>query len=219
MTSPAAGDTSAAERRLHEVWQELTGCGLVMDQPRAATSMCAVHGLRRAHSAVDLLAGGAMVWEFIPLAGTVIPGQVARMVGALLGGTGPASPGQPPAGHVGAAMREVVGRVLTGRGLAVQQAYAGGAGDVWPVSVVTSPPQPARGHVCIGDEGDLRWECSFTHPGRPADGLAPATIGRIIATALAAHRAGEHDAAGYSLPRLQDLAPWTRTSQTATSWC
>jgi hypothetical protein len=92
MTSPAAGDTDAPERCLREVWRELTRRGLVMDRPRAGTCTCCTHGLRRAQRSLDLLAGGAMVWEFIPVGGTVIPGQVARMVWALPGGD--AGPGQ-----------------------------------------------------------------------------------------------------------------------------
>jgi hypothetical protein len=207
MTSPAAADTGAPERCLQGVCQELTRRGFAMDQPRATTSMWVIHGLRRAYSVVDLLTSGAMVWEFIPLAGTVIPGQVAAMVTALLDGTDPARSGQPPAERAGATMREVAGRVLAGRGLAVSQAQAGCADDAWPVSVVTSPAQPTRGHVCIGDEGDLRWECSFAHPAGPAGGLAPATIARIIAAALAGHRSGVHDAAGGNLSRPEDLAP------------
>lgn len=216
MTSPA-GDTGATGRCLHEVWQELTRRGFAMDEPCAGTSMCFIGGLRRADCAVDLLTSGAMVWEFIPLGGTVIPGQIARMVWALLGGgTGPAGCGQPPAERPGAAVREVAGRVLASRGLRVRQAEAGSEGDVWPVTAVTSPAQPARGHVHIGDEGDLRWECCFACPAGTAGGLAPATIAGLIAAALAGHLDAEHDAAGYSLPRLQDLGTWAVPGSTTT---
>jgi hypothetical protein len=224
MISPA-GDPDAAGRCLHEVWQELTRRGFAMDQPRATTCMCFIHGLRRAQCAMDLLAGGALVWEFIPLGGTVIPGRVAAMAAVLLGGQ-PASvprgllrrylPGQPPAGPAGVTVREVAGQVLARRGLAEAQAETGGAGDAWPVTVAASVAQPARGHVCIGDEGDLRWECSFAYPGGPARGLAPATIAQIIAAALAGQRDADHDAAACSLPSWEDLAPWTETAQTTT---
>jgi len=175
---------------------------------------------------MDLLPGGAMVWEFIPLDGTVIPGRVAAMAAVLPGGqpargrTSPARrylPGQPPAGPASVTVREVAGRVLGRCGLAVGQAEAGSAGDGWPVTVAASAAQPTRGHVCIGDEGDVRWECPFAYPGGPAGGLAPATIARIIASALAGHRDADHDAGACSLPGWEDLAPWTTTSQ-ATAW-
>ena len=65
MTSPA-GDPDAAGRCLHEGWQELTRRGFATGQPRAATCGCFIRGLRRAQCAMDLLPGGAMVWEFIP---------------------------------------------------------------------------------------------------------------------------------------------------------
>lgn len=196
-----------------------------MDQPRAGTHMCFIHGLRRAQCAMDLLAGGALVWEFIPLGGTVIPGRVAAMAAVLLGGhrarvrrglLGRCLPGQPPAGPVGVSVREVAGEVLAQRGLTVAQADAGGAGDAWPVTLAASVTQPARGHVCIGDEGDVRWECSFAYPGGPAGGLAPATIAQIIADALAGHRDADHDAAACSLPSWQDLTPWAIPGKTAT---
>jgi hypothetical protein len=60
--------------------------------------------------------------------------------------------------------------------------------EVHVEAMVTSPAEPARGHVRISDEGTIRWECLFASPGSAAGGLAPLDIAQAIATALAEYR-------------------------------
>lgn len=57
--------------------------------------------------------------------------------------------------------------------------------EVCTEAMVTSPAEPARGHVRISDEGAIRWECLFTSPGSAVGGLPPLGIAQAIATALA----------------------------------
>src|SRR5215469_5628373 len=90
--SPAAADGEYRERCLYEVWDELTARGFVMDQPLADGScQCFITNLRTAQCEMDLLVSGALVWEYIPLAGTGRPEEAACLVLALLSGTSPAS--------------------------------------------------------------------------------------------------------------------------------
>lgn len=91
---PADADAGGdyLERCLYQVWEELTARGFVMDEPLAGGScQCFITNLRTAQCEMDLLVSGALVWEYMPLAGTGRPDQAACLVLALLSGTSPAS--------------------------------------------------------------------------------------------------------------------------------
>src|SRR5260370_26695423 len=93
-SEPAEADGDYPERCLHEVWEELTARGFVIDEPVAGgTCQCLFKNLRSAQCEIDLLVTGALVWVYMPLAGTS-PDQAARLILALLSGTSP--PGLPP---------------------------------------------------------------------------------------------------------------------------
>jgi hypothetical protein len=199
MARALAGEATGArgdypERWLHEVWVQLTTRGFIIDEPVThGTCQCFFKNLRSAQCEMDLLVTGALVWEYKPLNGTS-PDQAARLVLALLHGTSPAGCGLPPARYPGLALKEAAGRMLATCGMAVRLVDVR-YDEVHVEAMVTSPAEPARGHVRISDEGTIRWECLSASPGSAAGGLAPLDIAQAIATALAEYRiAGQAEA-------------------------
>jgi hypothetical protein len=173
---PVEADADYPERCLHGVWEELTALGFVIDEPVAGDAcQCFFKNLRSAQCEMDLLVTRALVWEYIPLAGTS-PGQAARLVLALLSGITPPARSLPPARYPGLALKDVVGRVLAACGMAVRLADVYyDYDDACTEAVVTNPAEPARGHVRVSDEGNIRWECSSPAPADPSAGLPPST--------------------------------------------
>jgi hypothetical protein len=198
--SPADADGDYPQRCLYEVWEELTARGFVMDEPLADGScQCFITNLRTAQCEMDLLVSGALVWEYMPLAGTPRPDQAACLVLALLSGTSPASRSLLPASCRGLAPGEAAGRALAACGMAVRLVDVGYDHDEVSTEVeVANPSEPGRGHVRISDHGNIRWECLFAPPAGPAGGLAPLDVAQAIATALAGHRAARQDHALHS---------------------
>lgn len=182
-----AGDE--AERCLHAVAHELAACGFaVSGLVWGNTCQCEITGTGGAHCEMDLMGTGALVWEYIPRAGALTPGEAVRLVLALLGGTSPASGGVPAARYPGGAFKGAVGRALAACGMAVRLLVFHRDDinyEIYADVEVTNPAQPARGNVRVSDEGEIRWECAFA---TPAGGLAPRDIAQTIATALAGYR-------------------------------
>ena len=186
-SEPAVAKADYPERRLHEVWVQLTARGFIIDEPVThGTCQCFFRNLRSAQCEMDLLVTGALVWEYMPLGGTS-PDQAARLVLALLSGTSPAGRGLPPARYPGLGLREAAGRMLAACGMAVRLVDVR-YDDVRAEAMVINPGEPARGHVRISDEGTIRWECLFASPGSTVGGLAPRDIAQAVATTLAEYR-------------------------------
>ncbi len=200
--SPADPGGDYLERCLHQVREELTARGFVMDEPLAGgTCQCFITNLRAAQCEIDLLFSGALVWEYMPLGGTGRPDQAACLVLALLSGTSPASRSLLPAPCPGLPLDEAAGQALVACGMAVRLVDVRyDHNDVRAEVEVTNPAEPGRGHVRISDHGTIRWECLFTRPGGVAGGLAPVDVAQAIAPALAGHRAAEQDRAQHSGP-------------------
>jgi hypothetical protein len=176
---------SAPGRWLHEVWEQLTARGFVIDEPAdPVTWHRFFRNLRGAQCEMDLMVTGALVWEYLPQ-GATSPRQAARLVLALLRGTGPSGFGLPPGRYPGLPLAGAAGRMLAACGMTVALADVRYGDDVCAEVMVTSPAEPARGHVRISDEGTVRWECWA--PGSVGGGLAAPGIARAIATALAGH--------------------------------
>jgi hypothetical protein len=195
MTATAASAAPVrhqAERCLHAVAGELTACGFVVTGLAGGdTCQCEITGIAGAYCEMDLMGTGALVWEYIPRAGALTPGEAVRLVLALLGATGPASGGMPAARYPGVAFKGAVGRALAACGMAARLVVVHLDHRNYEIDAdveVTNPAQPARGNVRVSDEGEIRWECAFATPADRAAGLAPRDIAQTIATALAGHR-------------------------------
>ena len=168
-SEPAVAKADYPERRLHEVWVQLTARGFIIDEPVThGTCQCFFRNLRSAQCEMDLMVTGALVWEYMPLGGTS-PDQAARLVLALLSGTSPAGRGLPPARYPGLALKEAAGRMLAACGMAVRLVDVR-YDEVRAEAMVINPGEPARGHVRISDEGTIRWECLFASPGSAVGG-------------------------------------------------
>jgi hypothetical protein len=190
--------TEYPERCLHEVWEELTARGFVVDEPGISSCQCFIHNLRDAQCEMDLLVTGALVWVYTPLAGTC-PEQTVRLVLPLLG-HGPASDRLPPARR-GLPLMEAAGQMLTDAGMTAQPAeICYDVDEVHTEVVVTNPADQARGQVRISETGSIYWECFFTSPGSSAAGLPPRDVAQAITAALVEYRAGGQGGTGDSGP-------------------
>ncbi len=180
--------TEYPERCLHEVWHELTARGFVIDEP-GLPCQCFIHNLRDAQCEMDLLVTGALVWVYVPLAGTC-PEQTARLVLALLSDV-PASGSPPPARYSGLPLMDAAGQMLADAGMTARPAEIRyDVDEVHTEVVVTNPAGQARGQVRISETGSIHWECFFASPGNPADGLPPRDVAQAITAALAEYRTG-----------------------------
>lgn len=197
-----AAVVSTPGRWLHEVWEQLTERGFLIDEPDPVTCHCFFRNLRGAQCEMDLLVTGALVWEYLPQS-AISPHQAALLALALLRGAGPPGHGLPPGGDPGLAFTGTVTRMLAACGMTAGLVDVRYDGVVRAEAMVTSRAEPARGHVRISDEGTLRWECCL--PGSAGGGLAPPRIAHAIATALARHKI-----TGPSGTRPADLARRSR---------
>lgn len=187
------------ERCLHELWEELTARGFVIDEPGISSCQCFTHNLRDAQCEMDLLVTGALVWVYMPLAGTC-PEQTARLVLPLLS-RGPASDRLPPVRHPGLPLMEAAGQILTDAGMNARPAdIRYDVDEVHTEVVVTNPADQARGQVRISEIGSIHWECFFASPGSSAGGLPPSGVAQAMAAALAEYRTGGQGDAGDSRP-------------------
>ncbi len=186
---PAAPAPDEAELCLHAVANELARRGFpVTGLVWGDTCQCEITGAAGGRCEMDLMGAGTLVWEYIPTAGALTPGEAARLALVLLGA---AHPGQEvaPVWYPGMALTGAAGRTLAACGMSVRLMVT--RDDInYEIDAdveVTNPAQPARGNVRISDKGEVRWECAFATPTAPTAGLAPRDIAHAIATALSGH--------------------------------
>jgi hypothetical protein len=187
----ADGDPGYPEWCLRQVRVELRARGFAVTEPEPPGSCQCFIDLHGGQCELDLLATGALVWEYLPRQAAALgPGEAARMVTALLGCTGPARSALRAARDPGLALAAAAGRILAASGLDVRAADASDGGAC-TAAVATSPAEPGRGFASIGDDGTIRWECRFASRTSPARGLPPGDVARAITAALAGHATAE----------------------------
>jgi len=187
---PAGGDAAGAA--LRTVADRLTAHGFDILVP-AEQEPCQLFltNVRGALCQLDFTSSRKMVWVHQPFYGaSVSPEGIAGMVMALLGITRTTGHGLPTKLCPGLGLKGVVGQVLTACGLHVrlEVTYRDDMNyEIYAAVEVTNPAEPARGHVQVGDDAAIRWECGVGDPTTGTSGLPPADVAQVIAQALEGH--------------------------------
>jgi hypothetical protein len=180
-----SAETNAATTSL-AIADELTAAGYGTQSPIwDGSAYLKIHNARGALCDLTIKTDGTVIWDYRTRDGQHIdPRQLARIALDLLSPRSRQHPAAVPARQPGTTLTSAVAQTLTRHGIRVTPGLTDHdhhTGETYTEIQATSPASPARGTICVTDDGALIWQCrTHPHPG----GLTPDDIAATPTRAL-----------------------------------